>query len=55
MFYAATYDDNSYDVQKQRRQHKMSWEQESKNEQHKKRQEKMKSQRKAGRDAKRGI
>lgn len=55
MFYATSYDDSMFDVQKPRKQYKMSWEQESKNEQHKKQQERMKDMRKAGREAKRGI
>lgn len=51
MFY---YDDNQFDVQKQRKQHKMSWEQESKNEHNKRQQERMKEMRKTCRNIKRG-
>lgn len=55
MSYVTTYynEDHSFEVHKQRKQHKMSWEQESKNEQYKKQQERMKDMRKAGREAKR--
>lgn len=55
MSYVTAYssDDNLFEIHKQRKQHKMSWEQESKNEQHKRQQEKMKALRKAGREAKR--
>lgn len=60
MSYVTAYssDDNSFEIHKQRKQHKisskeLSWEQESKNEQHKRQQEKMKALRKAGREAKR--